>query len=94
MACGLLKDLEENKHKVGLAPAPRPMFEGHKIHVVVSSNPEWYSELYEEQGYVRRKTVVSALVRISKRIVRNYKYDKMMLEVIDGMIKYYRSFYV
>lgn len=69
----LLGELKENKLQVVLTPAPEPKHENHMVRKVESSNPEWYSVLYEQEKYFRRERVVCALQRISQFKDRHYK---------------------
>jgi len=49
----LHKELLENKLNINTAPAPEPKYQGHKIRVVLSWNPEWYGELYYRMSQSR-----------------------------------------
>ena len=76
----LINDLQEHKLKIVLAEAPEPKFEGHKIRVVESRNPEWYSKLYHSYDYFRRDRSLRALERIASQqdgyyMNGPYKYD-------------------
>ena len=75
---GLLADLENNKMKVVLVPAPEPRHGlhiegrgGHMIRAVESRPPKWYLEIAASWGYdkkgrgrIERKKFVRALERI------------------------------
>lgn len=76
----LIDDLTANKLKVVLVPAPEPKFQGRKIRVVESQNPEWYRELYLLHNYFRRDSSFRALERIVSQEDKpyrsgRYKYD-------------------
>ncbi len=40
-----LEELKRHCRKIGLVPAPRPNFVGHKIRVIEACNPRWYRTL-------------------------------------------------
>ena len=73
----LLDDMEENKLKIIWIPAPEQRHVNHKIRVIESRNPEWYSRIYKgivdaypNKKYRRgcgriRKLVVRALIHVS-----------------------------
>ena len=83
----LLNDLETNRLRVILVPAPQPMHQMHMIRVVESYNPEWYSSLYWSIDHFRRDRSLRALNRIIKQNdkpfrVQPYKYDMIYRELI------------
>ncbi len=76
----LINDLQEHKLKVVLVEAPEPKFDGHKIRIVESRNPEWYSKLYHSYSSFRRDRSLRALERIASQqdgyyMNGPYKYD-------------------
>lgn len=83
-----LQDLETNRNRVGLAPAPDPHFDGHMIHVLVSDNPAWYKRFVEGRWnrrgcQVKRGRVVRALERVyGNGIVRGNGYDGPVLKAL------------
>lgn len=88
----MLKELETEKLRIGTIPAPEQRHSNHKIRVVLETNPVWYSDLYNEIGYVDRRIVLNSLKRISKRESTNYKYDAMMLDVINEQIENFQAY--
>ena len=80
-----LVDLEQNRNRIILVPAPEPQFEGHKIRVVESRNPDWYIEYGKafwpepRQFALKRRRVVKALQRVVKGRVRGNGYEKDLL---------------
>lgn len=63
----LWEELKNNKLEVELAPADPQKFSNHKIRVVVNSNPQWYSELYDEYDYLERRNSLKSLNRLMTR---------------------------
>jgi len=63
-AATLQRDLLENKLYVVLVPAPRPNYGGHMIRQAETSNPEWYSKLYENHKHFSRTRAESAITKI------------------------------
>ncbi len=45
----LLGELQTQRLHIGLYPAPDPQHSNHRIYVVESQNPFWYSQLYHEE---------------------------------------------
>lgn len=88
----LLKELETQKLRIGTVPAPDQRHSNHKIRAVFETNPVWYSDLYNEIGYVDRRIVVNSLKRIAKRESTKYKYDSMMLDVINEQIDNFKAY--
>lgn len=82
----MLADLEQNRLSVVLVPAPNPIHESHKIRAVESENPVWYRDLFDNAGYVRRKSIADALRRIiDGKPAGNhprYHYEGLLREVI------------
>jgi hypothetical protein len=64
----LYKELLENKLLVGTCPAPDPKHADHKIRVVESRNPEWYSLLYDSHNRRSRRFFEKALWRITNNL--------------------------
>ena len=63
----LYDDLAANKLHVVLVPAPDPRHYSHMIRRVETLNPEWYSDLYEQNPHFRRDRSFSALERIMQK---------------------------
>lgn len=80
-----LQDLDQEYNKIGLAPAPEPSFDGHKIRVVEQRNPQWYIEFgvrywkNPRQFDLKRSRVVKALERVVKGRVRGNGCEKDLL---------------
>lgn len=76
----LFDELKYKRMIVGLIDAPKPRFDGYKIRVLYSPNPEWYSRLYSACEHFRRDRSLSALEKIKNEKdrpfkVRPYRYD-------------------
>jgi hypothetical protein len=76
----LYLDLINNHLEIGLAPAPEPQFVGHKIRVVKSFNPPWYSKIYYYHNRGKRRLFEKSLERLislkdSDFNERNYKFN-------------------
>lgn len=85
----LLDDMREHFQDVILLPAPEPKHHTHMIRGAINSNPAWYSELFEREGYVRRKTVEMVLERLSRTgtyLNRSY-YEGLLRPIIDELIE-------
>ena len=85
-AKSMLKDLEVNFLKVGLAPAPEPHFDGHMIHTKLSENPLWYRKFVEgkwnDDGcQVKRSRILQALKRVIGGRVRGNGYETELLRL-------------
>ena len=84
----LYYDLKNNKNKIILVPAPRPMHYSHKIRQRAEYNPAWYSEIYwQYYPNFRRDRTFKSLNRIiyledGEFKGRMYKYDSIMREFI------------
>lgn len=80
-----LLDLQENRYTFGLAPAPQPHFDGHKIHVCLTRNPRWYSAYVEAANYqVKRRRVERALRRVAlEGRVRGNGYERELLPLLE-----------
>ncbi len=88
----LLNELKQNRLEVVLIPAPEPRFEGHKIRIVNSSNPTWYSELFHLHQYFRRDRSEAALRRISTLQDQafdgvHYRFDSIYRELIKDQLE-------
>ena len=81
-----LVELDQEHNRIGLAPAPEPSFDGHKIRVIESRNPKWYSEFgvrywkTPRQFDLKRDRVIKALERVAKGRVRGNGYEKDLLK--------------
>ncbi len=81
-----LVELDQEHNKIGLVPAPDPSFDGHKIRVIESRNPKWYSEFgvrywrNPRQFDLKRGRVIKALERVAKGRVRGNGYERELLE--------------
>jgi hypothetical protein len=89
LANAALRSLDEQRNVIGLAPAPRPSFDGHKIRVMVERNPDWYRHLHSTHGWsrrgsrVKRSRVIKALQRIVESRVRSNGYEARLLEILN-----------
>ena len=78
--------LEQQQNRIILVPAPEPHFEGHKIRVVESRNPQWYIDFGEQywkgdrKFMLKRSRVIQALQRVVKGRVRGNGYERELLE--------------
>lgn len=73
LAEAALRELDECRLEVGLAPAPDQRHEGHQIRVVSNRNPPWYQEFFATRPprcWVKRARVVRALGRVAGGYVR------------------------
>ncbi len=81
-----LYDLEQNQNRIILAPAPGPHFEGHKIRVVETRNPQWYIDFGaqywkgDREFTLKRSRVIQALQRVVKGRVRGNGHERELLE--------------
>ena len=86
----LLHELENNKLKVVLVPAPDPHHIGHMIRSVEERNPGWYRELYHSYSHFKRNRSIEAIKRIATlkdkefkiRPYAPYKYDMVYRTLI------------
>ena len=86
VAQAMARDLEENVFKCGLAPAPDPHFDGHKIRVLEQPNPKWYQRFvagrWDSSGcQVRRSRIEKALRRVIGGRVRGNGYEVELLKI-------------
>lgn len=77
-------ELETNRLRIILIPAPDPQHYNHEIRAVDTRNPKWYSEIYWEHFPIRRDLSLRSLRRIhlgeDKDFTQaNYKYRYDML---------------
>jgi hypothetical protein len=85
LATRALEELETNFNKIGFAPAPQQNFDGHRIRVVESRNPDWYVEYGRKfwrgprQFDLKRARVVKALKRVVGGRVRGNGYEVELL---------------
>jgi hypothetical protein len=81
----LLHDLQEYRLEVVLTPAPDPRHHGHMVRAAVNQNPQWYSDLFDREGYVRRKTVEMVLERLGRTGVFTGKgrYEELLRPLIE-----------
>lgn len=83
-----LKDLEQHQNRIVLVPAPQPSFDGHKIRMVESRNPDWYIQFGKEywprprEFTLKRARVVKALERVVKGRVRGNGHEKDLLKCL------------
>ena len=95
----LHSDLKQNKLSVVLVPAPYERFEGHKIRVVNSRNPEWYSEMHGQYSHFRRDRSLRALNRLRSAEdnpfqINPWKYDMRYRELIfERLVEGYEAEY-
>ena len=93
----LHNDLKQNKLSVSLIDAPYPRFEGHKIRVVNSRNPEWYSSMYQSYFHFRRDRSLRALDRLRKSEdnpfkINPWKYDmRFREEILERLAQGYET---
>ena len=85
----LLDDMAEHFQEVVLLPAPEPRHHGHMIRGAMNQNPTWYSELFERESYVRRKTVEMVLERLSRTgtYLEKSHYENLLRPIIDDLIE-------
>lgn len=80
-----LEELECQRNKIGLVPAPDPHFDSHKIRVIESRNPDWYIKFglkywkSERQFDLHRCRVERALGRVLAGKVRGNGYERELL---------------
>lgn len=80
-----LEELEIHFNRIGFVPAPSKNFDGHKIRVVESRNPDWYIEYGQKfwrgprQFDLKRARVVKALKRVVNGRVRGNGYERDLL---------------
>jgi hypothetical protein len=83
-----LKELWSQFNKIGFVPAPSQNFDGHKIRVVESRNPEWYIEFGKKywrgprQFGLKRERVIKALKRVAAGRVRGNGYERGLLPLL------------
>ncbi len=93
LAAQALVDLEQQQNRIILIPAPDPHFEGHKIRVIESRNPQWYIEFGasywkgDRQFTLKRSRVVQALQRVVKGRVRGNGHEREVLEWLKNNLK-------
>lgn len=80
-----LDELESQFNRIGFAPAPQQNFDGHRIRVIESRNPDWYIGYGKKfwrgprQFDLKRERVVKALRRVVKGRVRGNGYERDLL---------------
>lgn len=91
LAAWALTTLDNERSIIGTAPAPEPHYQGHKIRVVESSNPEWYREFGlpywrgREFNLIRGR-VEGALKRVrDKKVVRRNGHE---VDVLKFLLKW------
>lgn len=83
-----LEELETRRNKIALVPAPDSHFEGHKIRVIESRNPDWYIKFgakywkSERQFDLRRHRVENAFRRVLSGRVRGNGYERELLSFL------------
>lgn len=82
----LYNELLSNRHEVELQEAPQKNFPSHKIRVLVSSNPSWYSALYETWSVSKTRA------KVNSRRLKFYETDfsrkralKALKRISEGM---------
>jgi hypothetical protein len=85
----LYEDLLNNRLKVTTRPAPIQTHADHKIRIVQSYNPDWYSDFYYSHTRGKRQLVEKSLQRLINRLDRDfiptdnrYKYDTSLRWII------------
>jgi hypothetical protein len=79
----LLHDLERERLRVELYPAPDPHFDGHMIRVAVERNPAWYRRFVRwtpAGSLTKRSRVVRALLRAAAGYIRGNGYEAALLK--------------
>ena len=80
-----LDELESQFNRIGFVPAPQQNFDGHRIRVIESRNPDWYIEYGKKfwrgprQFDLKRERVVKALKRVVAGRVRGNGYERDLL---------------
>lgn len=80
-----LEELESQFNRIGFAPAPQQNFDGHRIRVIESRNPDWYVEFGKKfwrgprQFDLKRERVLKALKRVVGGRVRGNGYERDLL---------------
>lgn len=88
-----LRELEEFRNLVTLVPAPAQNFDGHKIRVMESRNPDWYIEFGADywrgprQFQLKRCRVERALERVVSGKVRGNGYEVGLIEWLKKRLK-------
>jgi hypothetical protein len=81
-----LHELETERLRIILVPAPDPHFDGHKIRVIESENPKWYQRFvsgrWDRRGCdVRRDRVIRALTRVyAHGRIRGNGYERKLMK--------------
>jgi hypothetical protein len=88
LAARALAELEVERLRIALVPAPSPSFAKHKIRVVECRNPEWYRRFVDGRWnrdgcQVKRARVERALGRVAVTgIVRRNGYEASLLKFL------------
>jgi len=83
-----LAELEVERLRIVLTPAPSPSFANHKVRTVESRNPKWYERFvagrWDRRGcQVKRARVERALKRVAiTGIVRRNGYEAALLKLL------------
>ena len=84
-----LHELETQRNRIALVPAPEKNFDGHKIRVQVEANPKWYRRFggpywHSKRSFqLKRVRVEKALNRVLKQgIVRRNGYEAKLLPLL------------
>src|SRR3989344_5340758 len=70
-------ELETNRLRIILIPAPNPQHYNHKIRAVDTRNPEWYSMIYWEHFPIRRDLSLRSLRRIHQGEDRDFIFERL-----------------
>ena len=90
LATRALEELESQRNRIALVPAPDPHFDSHKIRVIESRNPAWYIEFGKKYWHgprqfdLKRTRVAAALKRVVAGRVRGNGYERQLLEFLKG----------
>lgn len=85
-----LLELESQFNRIGFAPAPSQNFDGHRIRVIESRNPEWYIEFGKKywrgprQFGLKRTRVEKALKRVAAGRMRGNGYERDILKFLSA----------
>ena len=84
----MLTQLNRERLKVQLFDAPYKKFDGHKIRVAISSNPDWYRKLYKDYPYLKRDRVVTALTKLIINPCRENRLESALRDIaLDVLYK-------
>ena len=93
-AARALCDLETQRNRIELVPAPDPHFAGHKVRIQAEQNPRWYREFglsywrSKRSFQLKRCRVERALSRVEETgIVRRNGYEVDLLKLLTNGVK-------